>query len=107
MTAELVVLYTQPQDPHAFEQHFADRHIQLMDELPGLLSWRRSRFVAAADMLEHTYYGSTTLEFGDVAALTRAMESDEGKLTVDDFHSFAPPNSRIFIARPQPPATSA
>ena len=71
MAAELLVLYTQPQDPQAFERHFNDRHLPLVEKLPGLLNWRRSLFVAAADMLEHTYHGSTTLEFDDAVAIAR------------------------------------
>jgi uncharacterized protein (TIGR02118 family) len=101
MTAELVVLYTHPQDPQSFERHFTGTHVPLMEKLPGLMGWRRVLFVAPADAHEHTYYGSTTLEFIDADAIMRAMESDEGKLTVADFQGFAPPNSRIFIARPQ------
>ena len=39
MTVTLVVLYTLPYDPEAFDRHYVEVHAPLVDRVPGLLAW--------------------------------------------------------------------
>ncbi len=98
MTVKLVVLYTQPDDADAFDEHYLGVHGPLVDTIPGLERWEGARFVAAADGGEQTYHRMAELWFTDQAALEAALASDEGKQTAGDYQQIAPPGSRMFVA---------
>jgi uncharacterized protein (TIGR02118 family) len=98
MTVKLVVLYTQPDDADAFDEHYLGVHGPLVDAVPGLLRWEGARFTAAADGGEQTYHRMAELYFEDMPALQTALGSDEGKATASDYGQIAPPGSRMFIA---------
>jgi uncharacterized protein (TIGR02118 family) len=97
MTVKLVVLYTQPDDPAAFDQHYAGTHIPLVDKIPGLQRTETGKVKAAIDGGEQTYYRVTELYFADQAALQAGFGSDEGKATAADYQQLAPPGSRMFL----------
>jgi uncharacterized protein (TIGR02118 family) len=97
MTVKLVVLYTQPSDPEAFDQHYLGTHMPLVAKIPGLQRAETSRFVAALDGGEQTYYRAAELYFADRAAMDAAFGSEEGKATAADYGKIAPPGSRMFV----------
>ena len=47
MTVKLVVLYTHPDDADAFDQHYLDVHMPLVNKLPGLQRFESGRIVTA------------------------------------------------------------
>ncbi len=98
MTVKLVVLYTQPDDPAAFDEHYLGVHGPLVDAMPGVERWDSARLVAAADGGEQTYYRMAEVYFADQAALGAAFGSEEGKATKADYERIAPPGSRMFVA---------
>ena len=98
MTVKLVVLYTQPDDPTAFDEHYLGVHGPLVEQVPGLVKWESAGFAAAADGGELTYHRMAELYFEDQAALQQALGTDEGKATGRDYGQIAPPGSRMFIA---------
>lgn len=98
MTVKLVVLYTQPDDADAFDEHYLGTHGPLVDTVPGLERWEGARFVAAADGGEQTYHRMAELYFTDEAAMQAALASDQGKATAGDYRQIAPPGSRMFVA---------
>lgn len=98
MTVKLVVLYTQPDDVDAFDEHYLSKHGPLVDTVPGLEHWEGARFVAAADGGASTYHRMAELYFTDEAAMQAALASDEGKATAADYQQIAPPGSRMFVA---------
>lgn len=98
MTVKLVVLYTQPQDKAAFDEHYATVHAPLVDTLPGLQHWESAAVVAAGDGGEITYSRIVELYFADDQALGAALASEEGKATAADYGAIAPPGSRMFVA---------
>lgn len=97
MTVKLVVLYTQPDDPAAFDQHYAGTHMPLVDKIPGLQRTETGKVSAAIDGGEATYYRITELYFADQAALQAGFGSDEGKATAADYQQIAPAGSRMFL----------
>jgi uncharacterized protein (TIGR02118 family) len=97
MTVKLVVLYGQPDDPGAFDQHYLSTHMPLVDALPGLQRAESGRFVTALDGGERTYYRAAELYFADQGALDAAFGSPEGQATAADYQQIAPPGSRMFI----------
>jgi uncharacterized protein (TIGR02118 family) len=98
MTVKLVVLYTQPEDPDAFEDHYRTVHGPLVDKIPGLLRWEGARIAAAADGGEQSYFRTAELYFADHDALRAALGSAEGKATSADYAKIAPSGSRLFLA---------
>ncbi len=98
MTVKLVVLYTQPDDPEAFDEHYLGVHAPLVDDIPGLQKFEGARIVAAADGGEPTYFRIAELWFADQSALEAALASEQGKATAADFGKIAPPGSRMFVA---------
>jgi uncharacterized protein (TIGR02118 family) len=98
MTVKLLVLYTQPEDPDAFDKHYLDVHAPLVESIPGLQRFEGARFVAAADRGEQTYFRIAELWFADQAAMQAGLGSEEGKATAADYQQIAPPGSRMFIA---------
>ena len=97
MTVKLVVLYTQPEDANAFEQHYADTHMPLVDRIPGLARAETGLVGAAADGGEKTFHRITELYFADPDAMQAAFGSDEGKATAADYQEIAPSGSRMFV----------
>jgi uncharacterized protein (TIGR02118 family) len=97
MTVKLVVLYTPPTDPDAFERHYLGTHMPLVLKIPGLQRAEAGRFITALDGGEQTYYRVTELYFADQAALQAAFATDEGKATAADYQQIAPPGSRMFV----------
>ena len=97
MTVKLVVLYTHPDDPEAFDRHYLGAHMPLASKMPGLQRAETGRFASALDGGERTYYRAAELYFADQAALEAALGSDEGKAAAADYQKIAPPGSRMFV----------
>jgi uncharacterized protein (TIGR02118 family) len=97
MTIKLMVLYTRPDDPDAFDQHYFGTHMPLVAKIPGLDRVETGRFVAALDGGGETYYRAAELHFADRAALDAALGSPEGRATAADYQQIAPPGSRMFV----------
>ena len=98
MTVKLVVLYTQPDDPDRFDDHYLGVHGPLVEQIPGLERWEAARFVSALDGGDQTYHRIAELYFADQAALQAALGSDESGATAADYQQIAPPGSRMFVA---------
>ena len=97
MTVKLVVLYTQPADPAAFDEHYLNVHAPLVRKIPGLQHLETGRITVALDGGEQTFYRVAELSFADQAALDAAFGSPEGAATAQDYGEIAPPGSRMFI----------
>lgn len=97
MTVKLVVLYTHPDDPDAFDKHYLDAHMPLASKIPGLQRAETGEIVGAPDGGDHTYYRVAELYFADEAALQAGLGSDEGQAAAGDYQKIAPPGSRMFV----------
>ena len=98
MTVALVVLYTRPDDPAAFDRHYREVHAPLVDRVPGLLAWDHGRLVAAVDGGDPPYYRIATLRFANQEARDAGLGSAEGQAAAEDYQNIAPPGSRMFSA---------
>ena len=98
MTVKLVVLYTQPDDAEAFDEHYLAVHGPLVEAVPGLVRWEAARFSAAADGSELTFHRMAELYFEDMESLQQALGTDESHATAQDYGRIAPPGSRMLIA---------
>ena len=98
MTVKLVVLYTRPDDAEAFDKHYLDTHVPLVDAIPGLQRAETGKFSAALDGGEQSFYRYAELYFADDAAMSAGFGSAQGQATAADFGAIAPPGSRMFVA---------
>jgi uncharacterized protein (TIGR02118 family) len=98
MTVKLVVLYTQPDDVDAFEEHYLRVHGPLVEKVPGLVRFEGARFTGAADRGEVSWHRIAEMYFEDDASMKAGLASDEGVATGKDYAAIAPPGSRMFVA---------
>ncbi|TAM89984.1 MAG: EthD family reductase [Jatrophihabitans sp.] len=98
MTVKLVVLYTRPADPEAFEKHYLDVHMPMAVQIPGVQRAETARFVDAPDGGEVGWYRCAELYFADADALTAAFGTEQGRAVAADFEAVAPPGSRLLVA---------
>jgi uncharacterized protein (TIGR02118 family) len=97
MTVKLVVLYTHPADPDAFDEHYLGVHMPLVRAIPGLQRAESGRIGAALDGGEQSWYRIAELYFADRSSLDAGFASPEGQATGADYGKIAPPGSRMFI----------
>ncbi|GAB2446046.1 hypothetical protein GCM10027062_28960 [Nocardioides hungaricus] len=74
----LLVLWTHPEDKHAFEQDYRTRHLPHARAIPGLV-WLR-----ASTSSSPTYGRLAELAFTDRASLRSGLESAEGQRVAQD-----------------------
>ncbi|MBO0824196.1 MAG: EthD family reductase [Actinobacteria bacterium] len=97
MTVKLVVMYTQPADKAAFDQHYLGVHVPLVGKLPGLQRFESGTITSALDGGEQTFHRIAELYFADRAAMDAAFSSPEGGATAKDYQAIAPPGSRMLV----------
>jgi uncharacterized protein (TIGR02118 family) len=97
MTVKLVVMYTQPDDPAAFDEHYLGVHAPLVHKIPGLQRFESGKVTAVLDGGEQTYHRIAELYFADQAAMDAGFGSGEGAATAAHYGQIAPPGSRMFV----------
>jgi uncharacterized protein (TIGR02118 family) len=84
-----LVMYSQPDDPDAFERHYRDLHIPLAKKLPGLRRYAISRNVRTIRGGQE-YYLVAELDWDDMESLQQDFQSPEGRATAEDVAKLAP-----------------
>ncbi len=85
---KLVALYKKPADVAAFEEHYTNVHVPLMEKVPGILKTRVTRFFAGPTG-EPPYYLMFEATWPDRASFDTAMKSPENRAAGKDLMSFA------------------
>lgn len=83
----LMVLYPPQPDMDAFKAYYANKHIPLVANLPGLLSSRYSFDVQT--IAGSTYVCIFEAEFADAPSMGAAMQSPAGQALDQDVPNFA------------------
>jgi uncharacterized protein (TIGR02118 family) len=97
MTVKLVVLYTQPDDPDAFDLHYREQHMPLARAIPGAQRVETGRIIAEADGGDPLWYRVTEVYFADRAALDAGLATPDAQAATADYAKIAPPGSRILV----------
>ena len=87
--AKLLALYHPPTDPAAFDTHYADVHIPLAKQLPGLRSYTINAGPIVSPAGTSPYYLVAELTFDSLTDLQAAAASAEGQATIADLENFA------------------
>jgi len=85
---KLIALYKKPANVDAFEQHYANIHIPLVEKIPGVRKTEWTRFLASSTGAA-PYYMMYEMYFDDMAAYQAAMKSSENLAAGQDLLSFA------------------
>ena len=85
---KLIALYKKPANVDAFEQHYAQVHIPLVEKIPGIRKTEWTRFLASPQG-EAPYYMMYEMYFDSMESYQAAMKSEENKLAGQDLLSFA------------------
>jgi uncharacterized protein (TIGR02118 family) len=96
---KLVVAYGQPEDPAAFDEHYAGTHIPLVEKIPNLRRFESGKVLGAPDGSAPPFYYLAELSFDDAEQLQAAMGSPEGQAAGADVETFASGGATLMIAQ--------
>ncbi len=94
---KLIALYQKPADVDAFERHYAQVHIPLVEKIPGIRKTEWTRFLASPRG-EAPYYMMYEMYFDNMESYKAAMKSEENKAAGQDLMSFAKDIVTLMVA---------
>ena len=100
---KFVTLYGPPTDPAAFERHYAETHVPLAHQLPGLQRVETAQILGTTQGGPAPYYRIAELWFADIGQLQVAAASAEGQALAADVANFATGGITVLIARVDKP----
>lgn len=95
---KLVVSYGAPDDPDAFDQHYANTHIPLVQKIPNLRRFEAGKVLGTPDGSPAPSYFLAELWFDSAQDLEAAMGSAEGQAAGADVGTFASGGATMLIA---------
>ncbi len=93
----LIALYSQPDDPAAFDAHYRDVHAPIVRSYPNLLSMRLTKADGVGGR-PAAYYLMAEMSFATRADLDEALASDPGRESGRDLRNFAQAGVTLFVA---------
>lgn len=86
---QFTVLYHQPEDRAAFDEHYDEIHAPALKQIPGLLRFTASRPGPDPEGEPPAFHVVAVLDFESEAAFTTYLSSETGQAAVADFPNFA------------------
>src|ERR1700677_5059179 len=96
---KLMVLYGKPEDPSAFDSHYAATHAPLAEKIPNLRRYEHGKALGSPDGSEAPYYYVADLSVDDPEALQAGLSSPEGEAAAGDLANFASGGVTMFVAQ--------
>ena len=93
----LIALYSQPEDPAAFDAHYRDVHAPIVQRYPNLVSVRLTKADGIGGR-PAAYYLMAEMSFASRADLDDALASDAGRESGRDLRNFAGAGVTLFVA---------
>jgi uncharacterized protein (TIGR02118 family) len=103
---KIVALYGPPDDPAAFERHYAETHVPLAQQLPGLQRLETALLLGTAQGGTSPYYRLADLWFSDIRQLQAAAASAEGQALAADVANFATGGVTVLVSQVDKPAAA-
>lgn len=91
----VIVLYGTPEDPAAFDRHYAEVHTPLTTAMPKLAGFEISRGPVAANPTADAPYLVATLSYASDEDMAASLGSPEGQAAVADLANFATGGVRL------------
>ncbi len=95
---KLVVMYGHPTDPEAFEKYYAETHLPIAGQIPGVSKVELGKFVGTPDGSKASQYRMAEVYFDSLESLQKNMGSTEGQAAVNDIPNFATGGVDVSIA---------
>jgi uncharacterized protein (TIGR02118 family) len=95
---KFVVMYGQPEDPAAFDAHYAATHGPLVEKIPNLRRFEAGKVLGTPDGSDAPYYYLAELRFDDAEAIQTAFGTPEGQAAGADVATFATGGATVMIA---------
>jgi uncharacterized protein (TIGR02118 family) len=96
---KLIVAYGVPEDPAAFDQHYADTHIPLAEKIPNVERFEAAKVLGTADGSPAPYHLIAELWFDSAEVLQASLGSPEGQAAAADVGTFATGGATLMIAQ--------
>jgi uncharacterized protein (TIGR02118 family) len=97
VAARLIVLYSPPDDPAAFDAHYREVHTPIVQRYPGLRDLRQTRTDGVAGRAP-SFYMVAEMTFDSREDLDAALASDAGRESGQDLRNFAGAGVTLLIA---------
>jgi uncharacterized protein (TIGR02118 family) len=95
---KLVVLYGTPDDPAAFDAHYAGTHVPLAEKVPNLRRFEAGKVLGTPGGAAAPYYLMAELSFDSAEELEQGLGSPEGQAAAGDVANFASGGATMMIA---------
>jgi uncharacterized protein (TIGR02118 family) len=95
---KLVVAYGTPEDPAAFDEHYASTHAPLAEKIPNLRRFEAGKVLGTPDGTPAPYYFIAELLFDGIEELQAALGTSEGQAAAGDVANFATGGATLMIA---------
>jgi uncharacterized protein (TIGR02118 family) len=86
---QVIVIYGQPADRAAFDRHYAEVHVPLVNRMPRMHSFKYSKGPVQSSDAGNVPYLVATLSYATDADHAASLGSPEGKAAVADVANFA------------------
>ena len=97
--ASMIVLYGKPEDPAAFEDYQANRHLpHATKHMPGVIGAQNMRVLDTARGQERGWYRISQMTFDSADALRAAIGFDGGRAVLADLDNFATGGATVLLA---------
>jgi uncharacterized protein (TIGR02118 family) len=96
---KLIALYRKPEDAEAleaFEKHYFEIHMPLVEKTPGLLRSEVAKITGLPGM-ENKYHLMAEMYYEDMDSFNAGMGSPEGRAAAKDLMGFARPYVEMLI----------
>jgi uncharacterized protein (TIGR02118 family) len=94
---KLVVAYGAPEDPAAFDQHYADKHRPLVDKIPNLRRFEAGKVLGTPDGSPAPFYYVAELAYDSLEEFQASMGSPERQAAAADLANFATGGATLMI----------
>jgi uncharacterized protein (TIGR02118 family) len=97
VASRLIALYSQPEDPEAFDAHYRDVHDPIVRRYPGIRDVRLTKADGVGGR-PAPYYLMAEMIFESRADLDGALASEPARESARDLRNFAGAGVQLFIA---------
>jgi uncharacterized protein (TIGR02118 family) len=102
VTARLIALYSQPDDPDAFDAHYREVHDPIVRRYPSIREVRLTKADGVAGR-PAPWYLMAEMVFDSRADLDAALASEPARESARDLRTFAQAGVTLFIADEEAP----
>ncbi len=91
-------LYGHPEDPDAFDEHYAKTHVPLVEKILNLQRFEAAKIVATPDGSEPPYYRIAELSFESMEQMQASLSTPEGQRLVEDIFKLPTDEVTVFFS---------